>query len=502
MSAHDAAVCAGGEAVDQGVDGAEHQQRPGGAEGEQTDVKEVEQLQQFAQHGEGCRHMDARRHQGQEEYQQHLTADGGADLPGTHAHLLHDLIAALVLISLGNLLVVDDEYRGQQEQQPQKHAQEQEAAVHGVQVHSVVLMADDGVHVIGVRRQQGVHKGQLFLFRAVQVHLDTKFPVDSAGIPVADGGDYGLIRHHQEKLRRLMQVPDGYRVLLLQTGASGQFSMIPLNLMGRTGKADYAVTGNFSSIAMKEAKKYGTVNIAADSGDRDHSYIPAQDQLKLDPEASYFYYCANNTIYGTEWQYVPETGNVPLVCDMSSDILSRPVDLSKFGIVYAGAQKNMAPAGLTVVIIREDLAGHELPFTPLIMNYQTMIEKDSMYNTPPCWCIYMLGLTLDWVEEQGGLAGMEKLRTLRSSMLYDTLDNSRLFRCHAEKGSRSGMNVTFRTGDEALDAKFVAEAAEAGFVNLKGHRKTGGMRASIYNAMPVEGVERLCQFIREFDRNN
>ena len=162
----------------------------------------------------------------------------------------------------------------------------------------------------------------------------------------------------------------------------------------------------------------------------------------------------------------------------------------------------MAPAGLTVVIIREDLAGHELPFTPLIMNYQTMIEKDSMYNTPPCWCIYMLGLTLDWVEEQGGLAGMEKLRTLRSSMLYDTLDSSRLFHCHAEKGSRSGMNVTFRTGDEALDAKFVAEAAEAGFVNLKGHRKTGGMRASIYNAMPVEGVERLCQFIREFDRNN
>ena len=191
-----------------------------------------------------------------------------------------------------------------------------------------------------------------------------------------------IFEETQEKLRRLMQVPDGYRVLLLQTGASGQFSMIPLNLMGRTGKADYAVTGNFSSIAMKEAKKYGTVNIAADSGDRDHSYIPAQDQLKLDPEASYFYYCANNTIYGTEWQYVPETGKVPLVCDMSSDILSRPVDLSKFGIVYAGAQKNMAPAGLTVVIIREDLAGHELPFTPLIMNYQTMIEKDSMYNTP------------------------------------------------------------------------------------------------------------------------
>ena len=306
----------------------------------------------------------------------------------------------------------------------------------------------------------------------------------------------------QEKLRRLMNVPDEYQILFLQTGASGQFSMIPLNLMGRTGKADYAVTGNFAGIAAKEAKKYGRVNLAADTSDKNHSYIPAQEQLKLDPEASYFYYCANNTIYGTEWQYVPETGDVPLVCDMSSDILSRPVDVSKYGIVYAGAQKNMAPAGLTVVIIRKDLAGHELPYTPLMMNYQTMIEKDSMYNTPPCWCIYMLALNLDWVEEQGGVAGMEKLRNLRSAMLYDTLDSSKLFHCHAEKGSRSGMNVTFRTEKEELDAKFVAEATQAGFVNLKGHRKTGGMRASIYNAMPVEGVEKLCDFIRKFDKSN
>ena len=306
----------------------------------------------------------------------------------------------------------------------------------------------------------------------------------------------------QEKFRKLLGVPEGYKVLFLQGGGTMQFGMIPLNLIGRTGQADYAVTGHFANLAMKEAKKYGQVTIAASSEDRKHVYIPAQEQLKLNPDASYFYYCSNNTIEGTQWQYVPETGSVPLACDMSSDILSRPVDVSKFGLIFAGAQKNMAPAGLTVVIIKEELAGHELPFTPLMMNYKTMIDKDSMYNTPPCWCIYMLGLTLDWVEEQGGLAGMEKLRTLRSSMLYDTLDNSRLFRCHAEKGSRSGMNVTFRTGDEALDAKFVAEAAEAGFVNLKGHRKTGGMRASIYNAMPVEGVERLCQFIREFDRNN
>jgi len=311
-----------------------------------------------------------------------------------------------------------------------------------------------------------------------------------------------IFEETQDKLRRLMNVPEGYKILFLQTGASGQFSMIPLNLISRTGKADYAVTGNFSDLAYKEAQKYGQISLAASSEDRNHSYIPSQDQLVLDKEASYFYYCANNTIYGTEWNYVPDTGDVPLVCDMSSDILSMPVDVSKYGIIYAGAQKNMAPAGLTVVIIKEELAGHELPFTPLIMNYKTMIDKDSMYNTPPCWCIYMLGLTLDWVAEQGGLDGMERLKALRSGMLYDTIDGSRLFRCHGEKGSRSGMNVTFRTGNEELDAKFVQEAAQAGFVNLKGHRKTGGMRASIYNAMPVEGVEKLCDFIKAFDKNN
>ena len=311
-----------------------------------------------------------------------------------------------------------------------------------------------------------------------------------------------IFEETQAKLRRLMKVPDNYKILFLQTGATGQFSMIPLNLIGKTGRADYAVTGNFSNLAYKEAQKYGQIHLAASSEDRDHSYIPAQSQLKLDPEASYFYYCANNTIYGTEWQYVPDTGSVPLVCDMSSDILSMPVDVSKFGLIYAGAQKNMAPAGLTVVIIKEELAGHELPYTPLIMNYKTMIDKDSMYNTPPCWCIYMLGLTLDWVEENGGLAGMEKLKWQRANMLYDTLDNSKLFRCHGEKGSRSGMNVTFRTGSEELDAKFVSQAAQAGFVNLKGHRKTGGMRASIYNAMPVEGVEKLCDFIKAFDKAN
>ena len=306
----------------------------------------------------------------------------------------------------------------------------------------------------------------------------------------------------QAKFRRLLKVPEGYKVLFLQGGASTQFSAVPLNLIGKTGKADYAVTGNFSNLAYKEAKKYGAINLAASSEDRNHTYIPAQDQLKLDPEASYFYYCANNTIYGTEWQYVPDTGDVPLVCDMSSDILSRPVDVSRYGVIFAGAQKNMAPAGLTVAIVREDLAGHELPYTPKMLGYQIMIEKDSMYNTPPCWCIYMLGLVLDWLEEQGGVEGMEAIKHGKAQMLYDVIDSSRLFTCAAEAGSRSDMNVTFRSASEELDAKFVAEATAAGFTNLKGHRNVGGMRASIYNAMPVEGVEKLCDFIKAFDKNN
>ena len=306
----------------------------------------------------------------------------------------------------------------------------------------------------------------------------------------------------QAKLRKMLNVPEGYKILFLQGGASSQFSMVPLNLMGKTGKADYAVTGNFASIAYKEAKKYGEISVAASSEDRDFIYIPTQEQLILNPEATYLYYCSNNTIYGTEWQYVPETGNVPLVCDMSSDILSRQIDVSKYGIIFAGAQKNMAPAGLTVVIIREDLAGSELPYTPLMMSYKTMIEKDSMYNTPPCWCIYMLGLVLDWLEEQGGIPGMEQIKHQKAQMLYDVIDSSRLFTAAALPGSRSDMNVTFRTGSSELDAKFVAESVEAGFSNLKGHRKVGGMRASIYNAMPIEGVEKLCEFIKAFDKNN
>ena len=309
----------------------------------------------------------------------------------------------------------------------------------------------------------------------------------------------GIFDDTKAKLKKALQVPDTHEILFLQGGASLQFSMVPMNLMGEDGSADYAVTGNFSNIAMKEAKKYGTVKVAASSEAEGHTYIPTQSELVLDPGAKYFYYCANNTIYGTEWQYVPETGKVPLVCDMSSDILSRPIDVSRYGIIFAGAQKNMAPAGLTVVIMDKALAGHEMPITPLMMSYQRMIEKDSMYNTPPCWNIYVLGLVLDWLETQGGVAGMEQIKHQKAAMLYDVLDNSRLFKAHARPDSRSEMNVTFRTGDEALDAEFVKGATARGMTNVKGHRLTGGMRASIYNAMPMEGVKALADYMKEFE---
>ena len=306
----------------------------------------------------------------------------------------------------------------------------------------------------------------------------------------------------QAKFRKLLNVPDGYKVLFLQGGATMQFAMVPLNLIGKTGKADYARTGNFANNAHKEAKKYGEAVVACSSEDRKWAYIPSQDQIKVSPDASYFHYCSNNTIEGTQWQYVPDVGNIPLVCDMSSDIMSRPIDVSKYGLIYGGAQKNLAPAGLTFVIIKEELAGNELPITPAIMNYKTMIEKDSMYNTPPCWPIYILGLVCDWVESVGGTAGVQKMNEEKAGLLYDTLENSKLFKLSADKGSRSFMNVTFRTGNDELDAKFAAESVKAGFTNLKGHRSVGGMRASIYNAMPKEGVEALCSFIQKFEKEN
>ena len=302
------------------------------------------------------------------------------------------------------------------------------------------------------------------------------------------------------KLRALMNVPDTHEILLLQGGGTTQFAAIPMNLL-EGGTADYAVTGNFAGKAAEEAEKYGTVHIAASSAATGHDRIPTQSELTLSPDAKYFYYCANNTIFGTEWQYVPQTA-APLVCDMSSDILSREVEVSNFGLIYAGAQKNMAPAGLTVVIVDKSLAGRELPITPKILSYKTMIETGSMLNTPPCWCIYMLDLTLDWVIAQGGVKAMEELRKQRSAPVYAFLDESRFFLPHAKPGSRSGMNVAFRTPSAELDAEFVKGAAEHGLVNLKGHKLTGGLRASLYNAMPVEGALALVEYMKEFERQH
>ena len=303
-------------------------------------------------------------------------------------------------------------------------------------------------------------------------------------------------------LKRLLKVPDSHEILFLQGGASTQFSMVPLNLMGEAGSADYAVTGNFAGIAAKEAEKYGKVRIAASTAACGHTRIPSQDELSLDPGARYFYYCANNTIYGTEWKYVPETGSVPIVCDMSSNIMTKPVDVSKFGIIFAGAQKNMAPAGVTVVIIDKALAGHELPVTPLMLSYKTMIDKNSMYNTPPCYTIYMLGLVMKWLDRQGGVEAMEKLKTEKAKVLYDYLDESRMFRGCADRDARSDMNVTFTTGDGDKDAAFAKAAAAAGFLNVKGHRLAGGMRASVYNAQPMHAVTALRDFMKEYEVKN
>ena len=302
------------------------------------------------------------------------------------------------------------------------------------------------------------------------------------------------------KLKALLQVPDTHEILLLQGGATTQFAAIPLNLI-EGGAADYAVTGNFSGKAAQEAEKYGTVRIAADTADTGHNRIPTQDELMISSDAKYFYYCANNTIFGTEWHYVPQT-QAPLVCDMSSDILSRRVDVSRFGLIYAGAQKNMAPAGLTVVIVDKRLAGREEPITPKILSYKTMIETDSLLNTPPCWCIYMLSLMLDWVRENGGIAGMEERKRARAALLYDVLDDSRLYLPHARREDRSFMNVTFSTGKKELDAAFVDGAAQRGLVSVRGHKSTGGMRASLYNAMPFEGAKKLADYMREFEREH
>ena len=303
-------------------------------------------------------------------------------------------------------------------------------------------------------------------------------------------------------LREVMSIPDNYKVLFLQGGASSQFAMIPLNLMNKNHKADFVITGQWANKAYQEASRYGKCNVIASSKDKTFSYIPELDKSKFDPEADYFHICYNNTIYGTRFNELPETGDVPLVADMSSCILSEPVDVSKFGLIYAGAQKNMGPAGLTVVIIREDLIGNAMEMTPTMFNYKIHADNGSMYNTPPTYGIYILGLVLGWIKEMGGLTEMEKRNKRKAKLLYSFHDSSKLFKATVQGKDRSLMNVPFVTGNEELDAKFVSEAKKAGLINIKGHRTVGGMRASIYNAMPYEGVEKLVEFMRKFEAEN
>jgi phosphoserine aminotransferase len=300
----------------------------------------------------------------------------------------------------------------------------------------------------------------------------------------------------QALLRELLAIPPNYRVLFMQGGAIGENAIVPMNLIGRTGRADYVLTGAWSRKSAKEAQRYGSVHIAADG---DGSEIPPQSEWKLDPRASYVHICANETIDGVEFHWTPDTGTVPLVADMSSNILSRRIDVSRYGLIYAGAQKNIGPSGLTIVIVREDLLGHALPMTPTAFNYQQQSENDSMVNTPPTYAIYIAGLVLEWLKDQGGLAAIERHNATKAKLLYDYLDQSRLYRNTVAREDRSLMNVPFRLRDESLDQPFLQGALERGMVQLKGHRSVGGMRASIYNAMPLAGVQALVAYLQEFE---
>ncbi len=316
--------------------------------------------------------------------------------------------------------------------------------------------------------------------------------------------DYeAIIKDAEVMLRKLMNIPDNYKVLFLQGGASTQFAAVPLNLIRRTGKADYAVSGQFSGKAFKEAQKLGyDVKCIATTKDDNFDHVPVITRDMIRPDAAYLHICFNNTIYGTKYPYIPDTGDIPLVADMSSCILSEPVDVSRFGVIYAGAQKNMAPAGLTLVIVREDLLGYAEEKMPTMLEWKTMAENGSMYNTPPCYTIYMAKLVYEWLLSIGGLEEMKKRNQKKAALLYDYLDSQSYYIAPVKPESRSMMNVTFVTGNADLDKKFAAEAALAGLKNLKGHRSVGGMRASIYNAMPYEGVETLVAFMKKFAAEN
>ena len=303
-------------------------------------------------------------------------------------------------------------------------------------------------------------------------------------------------------LRELMQVPANYKVLFLQGGATLQFAAIPMNLLRGKASADYVNTGEWSKKAIKEAKRYCKVNLAASSEDQNFSYAPKLSAWKLDPNAAYVHVCTNETIGGVEFHWVPDTGKVPLVADMSSHILSRPIDVSKYGLIYAGAQKNIGPAGLTVVIVRDDLIGEVLPATPSVLDYKAQAEADSMLNTPATYSVYIAGLVFDWLQEQGGLPAIELRNRAKAKLLYDYLDETEFYFSPVAREGRSLMNVPFRLKNDQFDAAFLKESAARGLDQLKGHRSVGGMRASIYNAMPVEGVQALVGFMREFAKKN
>jgi phosphoserine aminotransferase len=311
---------------------------------------------------------------------------------------------------------------------------------------------------------------------------------------IIDGAEAGL--------RQLMNIPANYKVLFLQGGASSQFAMVPLNLFGSVAKADFVHTGTWPKKAIAEAKRYGTARIVASSEDKNFTYIPKLDKSMFDQGAAYAHITTNNTIEGTRFIEIPDTGALPLVADMSSNILSQTYDVSKFSLIYAGAQKNIAPAGLTIVIVREDFIGKALPITPTMFNYKTHADEKSLYNTPPCYCIYIAKLVFDWLKDMGGIPAIQKVNEQKAAMLYEFLDNSKLFKGTVEARFRSLMNVPFTSPSEELDKKFVKESTATGLINLKGHRSVGGMRASIYNAMPVEGVTKLVDFMKKFENAN
>ena len=311
-----------------------------------------------------------------------------------------------------------------------------------------------------------------------------------------------IIDEAEADLRELMNIPENYKVLFLQGGGTLQFSMVPLNLLRNSKKADYVVTGTWAKKAYKEATKFGDIKVIASSEADTFTWVPKITKDDIRPDADYIYITTNNTIYGTKYNYIPETGDIPLVADMSSNILSEEVDVTKFGLIWAGAQKNVAPAGVTIAIIREDLIGHAGESIPTYLDYKIHADNGSMYNTPPAFSIYVAGEVFKYLKSIGGVKEMERRNVEKAQMLYDYIDSSKLFSCPVAKEDRSIMNVVFVTGNADLDKKFVAEAKEAGLVNLAGHRSIGGMRASIYNAMPKEGVEALIDFMRKFEENN